>query len=513
MATAAATTTNEVEREDGEPGGWRRAVVLVTLTFVTMLYTMTVMIANVALPKMQGTFAATTDQIALVVTFNIVATAVVTPMSGWLASRFSRRSLMLWCAIGFTAASLGCGVAQNLDQLVFFRILQGGFGAPLVPVSQAILLDTFPRRLHGTATGFFGMGVVFGPIIGPTVGGYLSEALGWRWVFFLLIPFGVLAITAVSVVIQDRRRAGGMRLDWAGLILLSIAIGALQLMLDRGQRLDWFESAEITTEAIVACLAFYLFLVHITMAEKPFVDLRMLRDRNFAIGMAITFLFGMILWTPMIIYPPMMQQIQNYPEDTIGLYLALRGLGTFVGTTLMVFINRLFDPRVLLSVGFLLQGVAGVYMAGFDVNLSAFDLAWTNALAGLGVGFVWVPLTVITFATLDRKWLNDATAFFHLLRNVGSSIAISLSIALMIRTSAISYADLVPFVSIFGDASTLATLKGGWEVESAGSMMGLSAEIARQARMIGYLNTFHLYAALAFAVLPLIALVRLRKTP
>jgi MFS transporter, DHA2 family, multidrug resistance protein len=507
MANATAT----IGRDEAETGAVRRAVVLATLTFVTMLYTMTVMIANVALPKMQGTFAATTDQIALVVTFNIVATAVVTPMSGWLASRFSRRTLMLACTIGFTLASLGCGLAQSLEQLVFFRILQGGFGAPLVPLNQAILLDTFPRRQHGTATAFFGMGVVFGPIIGPTVGGYLAEAFGWRWVFFLIIPFGILATLAVLAVIDDRRKAAQLRLDWAGLILLSIAIAALQLMLDRGQRLDWFDSAEIIAELAIALLAFYLFAVHTMTVDTPFLDPRMLLDRNYAIGMAIAILFGAILWTPMVIFPPMLQQMQNYPENVIGLFLALRGIGTFVGTTLMVFINRLFDPRVLLSAGFLMQGIAGWYMAGFDVNLSAFDLIWTNALAGLGVGFVWVPLTVITFATLDRRYLNDATALFHLLRNVGSSISISLSIVLLTRVSQASYADLTPAVTIFGEASSVMALKGGWPTSSASELMTLSAEIRRQAGMIGYVATFHAYALTAFAVLPFIALVRMKS--
>ncbi len=489
----------------------KRYVVLGTLTGVTMLYTMTVMIANVALPKIQGTFAATVDQIALVVTFNIVATAVVTPASGWLASRYGRRNLMLFCAIGFTIASLLCGMAQNLEQLVFFRILQGAFGAPLVPICMAMVLDIFPVEEHGTATAIFGMGVVFGPIIGPTIGGYLSEELGWRWVFFLLIPFGVMAIFAILVVIDDRVKSDRIKLDWTGLISLSVGIASLQLMLDRGQRLDWFDSTEIVIEAIVAVGAFYIFIAHTLTAKAPFLDPRILLNRNYALGILITLLFGAVLWTPLVLYPPMMQNLRGYPEDTIGLYLALRGLGTFCGSTLLVFVNRRLDPRVVLSIGFLLQSIAGWYMTAFNINLVEFELAWANALAGLGVGFVWVPLTVITFSTLEKSRLNEGSAFFHLIRNIGSSISISLTIALIIRTSSTNYADLVGFVSIFGDSSTVMTLKGVSAPATVSEYFQLSGEIARQSRMIGYINAFYLYAITAFSVIPLIMLVRMPK--
>lgn len=489
----------------------QRYIVLATLTFVTMLYTMTVMIANVALPKMQGTFAATVDQIALVVTFNIVATAVVTPASGWLASTFSRRSLMLTCAIGFTVASAGCGVAQNLEQLIVCRIFQGGFGAPLVPICMAAILDIFPQEEHGTATSFFGMGVVFGPIIGPTVGGYLSDAYGWRWVFFLLIPFGLLASALIMAVIQDRRRATRFSLDWTGLASLSVAIAALQLMLDRGQRLDWFESAEIIIEAVVAVGAFYIFLAHTLTTRNPFFDLGILRDRNYALGLAIAALFGAILWTPLILYPPMMQKLQNYPEDIVGLYLALRGLGTLAGSTLMVFINRRFDPRLLLAFGFLLQGIGGWYMGAFDINLSAFELAWTNLLAGFGVGFVWVPLTLITFSTLDKSRLNEGSAFFHLVRNIGSSISISITVALVVRSTTANYSDLTRYVSIFGESNTIMALKGISTPQTVEGLARLSGEIARQSEMIGYINAFYLYALIAFAIIPLIAFVRMPR--
>ena len=487
----------------------KRYLMLATLTFTTMLYTMTVMIANVALPKIQGTFAATQDQIALIITFNIVATAVVTPASGWLASRFSRRNLLICCVSGFIVSSTLCGASQTLEQLIVFRILQGGFGAPLVPISMAMVLDTFDKSEHGTVSAIYGMGVVFGPIIGPTVGGFLSEELGWRWVFFLLVPFGIIVLLAIISIIDDKSKSGSLKLDWTGLISLCIGIGALQLMLDRGQRLDWFSSYEIIIELIITIAALYIFLVHIFTTNNPFINFNLFLNKNYLLGLLIMFLFGTILWTPLIIYPPMMQKLQGYPEDITGLFLALRGLGTLCGSTLLVFINKKVDPRLILSLGFFLQGMAGMYMANFDINLSAFELAWTNTLAGFGVGFVWVPLTLITFSTLENKYLNEGNAFWHLIRNIGSSISISITIALIIRSTAINYEDLSHFVSIFGDSNSIITLKGANSPNSTSDLFKLSSEINRQSSMIGYINAFHLYYWIAFAIIPIIMLVRL----
>lgn len=504
-----ATETQSIPDTSVDLSLTRRALILMTLTFVTMLYTMSVMIANVALPKMQGTFAATTDQIALVVTFNIVATAVATPISGWLASRFSRRSLMLFCSAGFTIASVGCGIAGTLEEMVIFRIFQGAFGAPLVPLSQAAILDTFPKEQHGTATAVFSMGVVFGPIIGPTVGGYLAEELGWRWVFFLLVPFGMLACASIFMVVRDKSKDAKIYLDWFGFLSLSVAIASFQFMLDRGQRLDWFESPEIMAEAAIAALAIYWFISHVLTSDRPFLNLKIFADRNYTIGFIMIFMFGMILWTPMVLLPPMMEQMRGFPEGEIGLFIAIRSFGTLFTSILMAFINRMFDPRLLLTFGFVLQGVAGLMLAGLDVNLATDLLVWSNLVAGIGAGFIWVPITLITFATLDKKYLNEASAFFHLIRNVGSSIFISLSVALVIRSAAVNYADLVPFVSIFGEGTSPLVVGDRWELENTGQLSALSKEVTKQAVMIGYINAYYLFSAVAFAIIPLIAFVRL----
>ena len=483
-----------------------RSLILFTLTMVTMLYAMTVTIANVALPKMQGSLSATQDQIAWVVTFNIVATAVVTPMSGWFSAQLGRRRVMIWAVIGFAIASLLCGTATSVEELVFYRILQGACGAPLVPLSQATLLDTFPREQHGPATAIFGVGVILGPIIAPTLGGYLSEAYSWRWVFFMIVPFALISLLGVWAFITEQR-IGRRRLDWTGFLALAVAIASLQLMLDRGERNGWFDSPEIVIEAGLALGAFYVFVVHNLTAEQPFFNPRLLRNRNFAVGLGIALIFGMLNFTPITLLPTLLQNLRGYPDTVIGMVLSVRGLGTFIGFAFMVFASRM-DPRIPLAVGLVLQSYAGWAMAQFDINLTTWGVLWTTGLQGLGVGLIWVPLSMITLSTLPPEQRADGTAFFHLLRNIGSSIFISLSIALVIRTTKVSYAGMVEQISPFNENLRLPWVSGAWSTESTPELMALSAEALRQATMIGYLNAFTAFALTALVALPLVFLAK-----
>ncbi len=494
----------------GPDSALQRAVILATVTFVTMLYAMTVTIANVALPQMQGSLSATQDQIAWVVTFNIAATAVVTPMAGWLAGRLGRRRLMIHAIVGFAVASILCGLATSVQELVLYRIAQGAFGAPLVPLSQAIVVDTFPRRQHGTATAIWGVGVILGPIIAPALGGALSEAYSWRWVFFMIVPFTVVALAGVLLFIRDKGTAERSSLDWTGFLVLALALACFQVMLDRGERNNWFDSPEILLEGAVALAALWVFIVHSATASKPFLNPRLLRDRNFAIGLVLIFLFGMLNFTPITLLPSLLQDVQDYPESIVGLVLSARGLGTFIGFGFMIFGNRL-DPRIPLITGFVLQAYAGWVMAGFDVNVSTPDVLWTAALQGLGVGLVWVPVSVITFSTLAPRLVPDGTAIFHLLRNIGSSIHISLSIALVIHTSKTSYAALAERISPFNETARLPWVRGAWKTEGLNRLQALSAEIDRQATMIGYLDAFTFFAATAALAVPVVLLVRVPR--
>ena len=487
-----------------------RNLILATCSLATMLYAMTITIANVVLPQMQGTLSATQDQIAWVVTFNIVATAVATPMTGWLAGRFGRRRVMLTAISMFTLASIMCGTAGTLEILVVYRVIQGVFGAPLVPLSQAIILDTFPKRQHGFVTALWGVGVVIGPIIGPTVGGYIAEALSWRWVFYMIGPLGVLALLGAWAFIRDREKPAATRLDWTGFLTLSVAIMALQFMLDRGERNDWFESAETIVEATVAAIALYLFIVHSATARAPFLNPRLLLDRNYALGMFFVFIFGMLNFTPMVLFPPLLQDLRDYPDSVIGLLLAMRGIGNLASFFAAVWLTKI-DARIALAVGFLSQAIASWAVAQFDINLTTWGVAWTSGLQGFGVGMTWVPLTVITFSTLNPRYLAEGTAVFHLLRNFGSSVYISVCVAVVLRTSKVSYAGIVESVSPFNKALQFPWVMGLWETQSLHGLAAVSGEAQRQAAMIGYINAFYLVALTGFAAVPLLLLVRIRK--
>ncbi|MEQ8586394.1 MAG: DHA2 family efflux MFS transporter permease subunit [Thalassobaculaceae bacterium] len=493
------------------PDALTRAFILATLTMVTALYAMTVTIANVSLPQMQGALSATTDQIALVVTFNIIATAVATPMTGWLAARFSRRTILIWGVSGFTLASLACGLAPTLELLVVARVFQGAFGAPLVPLSQAIVMDSYPKHQQGSAMAIFGMGVVLGPVLAPTVGGYLSEVYNWRWVFFMIVPCGLAALTGVLVYIQDRSKAGSSYLDWTGFLTLAVFIASFQFMLDQGQRLDWFDSTTILLCAAVAGLGLYLFIAHSLTAERPFLDPKLLLDRNYAIGLLLVFVFGMLNFTPMTLLPALLQGVRGYPDSVIGLILGARGVGTLVGFFFMFWGSKL-DPRPTLAAGFALQGVAGWYMSQFSINLTTFDVLWTSALQGLGVGLVWVPLTIVTFNTLPRSKTSEATAIFHLVRNFGSSVYISIAIAIALNGARVNYAEMTAHLRPTNEALQFQdSLFREWSLDGVGALAGLSGEIGRQAAMIGYLNSFYAFAITSFVVLPLMLLIRLRR--
>jgi MFS transporter, DHA2 family, multidrug resistance protein len=484
-----------------------RALILLTATSITFLYAMTVSIASVSLPQMQGALSATQDQIAWVVTFNIVATAIVTPMSGWLEGRFGRRRVVLVCIVAFAFASMLCGMATSLEMLVFARILQGGCGAPLVPISQALIMDAYPKEQHGAATAIFGMGVVIGPIVGPVVGGFLSEAYDWRWVFYMILPFTGLAFVGAWLFVRDSLARTRKALDWTGLAALTVTIGSLQLMLDRGGSQDWFQSGEIILYAGLCVVGAYVFTVHCLTSSAPFLPIALIRNRNYAIGLVIVLVFGMLNFTPMTLLPPLLQTLGGHPDSVIGLVLSARGFGTLTGFATMFFASRV-EPRVMLTLGFLCQALSGWWLAQLDLSLSMSDLYFAIYLQGLGVGLLWVPITVVSFATLRADLVSEGMAFFHLLRNVGSSIHISVSVALVLYSTRTNYAHLSEFVSSYNENWTLPWVSGAWSPATTQGLAALSGEVGRQAAMIGYINGFYFFAVTALVVLPLLILVR-----
>jgi DHA2 family multidrug resistance protein len=487
----------------------RRYLILVTVALCTMLYAMTVTIVNVALPQLQGALSATPDQIAWVVTLNVVATAVVTPMTGWLVARLGQRTVLISCVIGFAVTSLLCATAATLEPLLAYRVGQGVFGAPIVPLSQAILLITFTGKDRAMAQGIFGMSVVVGPAIGPALGGYLAEAYNWRWIFLLIVPLCFAALAMVLVFIRQSGKGEKLKLDWTGFLALSLAVVCVQLLVDRGERLDWFESGEIILYACGAVLGLYVLVVHTVTSERPFLNPQLFKDRNFNIGIVLVFVYGMLNFTPITLLPPMLQNLKGYPDSLIGLLLAMRGVGMVIGFYIAGRMGGL-DPRVGLAGGMLLTGISGAIMATFDFNVSAEAIGWVGVLQGIGTGIMWVPLTTVAFTTLPTRFMADGSALFHLLRNFGTSLFIAISFMVVVRSAQISHFELAQNVSPYNEALRFPSVVGHWDVGSLHGLAKLSAEVDRQAQMIGYANAFVLYAVVCFATIPVMLFVRVR---
>lgn len=502
MATAA---TRNIETSSHH-----RWLLLGIVVATATLYSMTILVVSVVLPQMQGSLSATPDQISWAMTANILATAVVTPLSGWLSGRFGWRNIMLYCLAGFTISTVLCGQAASLESLVIFRALQGGFGAPMVPLSQAIILSTFPKRQHGLATSLFGMGVVVGPIIGPIYGGYLSELYTWRWAFYMIVPMAVAGWIGLWAILHDGGRQERIQFAWTGFMSLAVALSCLQLILDRGQRLDWFHSVEIVTETVVGVFAFLLYLANSLLARTPLMNLRFLLNRNYGLGLIIVCVYGMLNFTPMVMLPPLLKNLGGYPDSIIGLLLAGRGAGAVLGFFLANWISRI-DLRVGMLLGFLLQAWSGWVMTGFNMNVTMFDVLTISCAQGLAVGFIWVPLTVSTFARIETKHMAETSTMFHLLRNIGSSIFISLSVMTVVRSSASNFARLTEFVSPFNEALRDYGVSSLQSYGSLAELARLNAELVDQAQLIGFLNAFGLYTMMCLLVLPAIFMVKVPK--
>ncbi|MCP5150720.1 MAG: DHA2 family efflux MFS transporter permease subunit [Ectothiorhodospiraceae bacterium] len=486
--------------------------VLVSCTLVTTLYATTITIANVSLPQIQGAMSASPDQVAWVITANLIATAVTIPAAGWLSARLGRRRAMIWGVSGFTVATVMCGLSTSLEQLVLWRVVQSACGSPLTPISQSVVIDAFPGEKRGPAMAVYGLGVVMGPTIAPLLGGYVSQELSWRWVFFILVPMAMLALAGLLLALKETRPPDTkVRLDWTGFVSLSVAVSCIQLMLDRGERLEWFTSTEIVVEACVAAVAAWVFVAHSLTRERPFLDPRLLLNRNFAVGLGISLIFGALFVTPMVLLPVLLQQLRGIPEFTIATLMAARGLGTFVSQLLMVVVSSRWTPRTMLLIGFGAHTAAGLQMMQFDVNVTLTEVAISNAVQGFGVGFLWVPITLVLFSEFDPRRTAEGSGMFHFVRSVASSYFISFSFVLAFHTSKMSYSNLVQWISPYN--AFFAHHAGGWDLGSEADLLRLSGEVTRQAVTIGYLNAFHLFTWVSFAVYPLIALIRWPPRP
>jgi DHA2 family multidrug resistance protein len=485
-------------------------MITLSIMLATIMQTLDSTIANVALPHMQGTLSASQDQIAWVLTAYIVASAIATPLTGWLCDRFGQKYIFLASISGFTVASALCGMSNSLAEIVLARLLQGVFGAALVPLAQVVLMEINPREKQGSAMAVWGMGVMVGPILGPTLGGWLTDSYNWRWVFFINVPIGILAFYGMWRYIRPDPGRNSARFDVFGFATLSLGLGALQLLLDRGQQNDWFSSTETWIEAVVAVIAATYFVAHTVMtpAKQSFLDYRLLKNQNYVTGLLFIFIVGLVLYATRALTPTMLENLLGYPVATTGLVTAPAGIGTMLAMLIAGRIIGKVDLRLTLLVGFLVTAFALWQMTGYSLELSESDIVWPGVIQGFGTGLVFVPLSAATFATLSPEMRAQGTSLYSLIRNIGSSIGISLVQTLLTRNTVIAHASLAERVTRGSSAWHNPAVAGAFNVRIPAGAALLDGAVTQQAAMIAYIDDFWFMLFLTLLVTPLLLLIR-----
>jgi MFS transporter, DHA2 family, multidrug resistance protein len=484
-----------------------RGAITACVILATLMQALDTTIANVALPYMQGSVSASQDQIDWVLTSYIVAAAIMTPPTGFLAGRFGLKRLFLMSIAGFTVASMLCGMAQSLAQIVLFRSLQGAFGAALVPLSQTVLFNVYPRERHGFAMALFGLGVMVGPILGPVLGGWLTQNYSWRWVFYINLPIGIVGMLGMLAFMPETKRSAE-KLDWFGFGTLSVALGALQIMLDRGEIKDWFDSGEIILEAVIAFSAFYLLLVHTFTAEKPFVRPALFRDRNFTAGTMFVAIVGLTYYASLALQPPYLQELMDYPVVTAGIIMGPRGIGTMAS---MLVVGRMVgrvDTRALLGFGLALTAWSFYAMTGWTPDVSQQAIIGVGFVQGVGLGFLFVPLSAVTLSTLSVEQRTEAAGFYSLSRNIGSAVGISVVNVLLTRNTQANHAAIAASVTAVNRGFENPQIHHFWDPVTAAGRAALDAVITQQAQIIAYIDDYKLLMIATLAVVPLLLFFR-----
>jgi DHA2 family multidrug resistance protein len=486
----------------------RQALLAAAVMLAAVIQILDTTIANVALPHMQGTLSATQDQISWVLTSYIITAAIVMPMTGFIAGRFGRKRLMVWSIAGFTIASGLCGMAQTLPEAVLARMLQGVFGACLVPISQSVLLDTFPREKHAKAMSLWGIGVMVAPILGPTIGGWLTEFYNWRWVFYINLPFGILSLLGVLALVDESPIDRERRFDLFGFLMLGISIGALQLLLDRGKSLYWFQSKEIIAEAVIAALFFYMFIVHMFTHKRPFIEPDLFRDRNFCVGLVLIFFVGVILLATLALLPPFLQNLMGYSVFDAGLILAPRGAGTMFGMIVATRLMGRMDARLIIVLGGLCTSLSLWWMTYFTVDVSQSTITWVGFLQGMGLGYIFVPLSTIAFLTLDPVLRTEGSAIYSLVRNIGSGIGISVVVTQLADNIQRNHAILSENITPFNHLLDWGLLPQIWNTQTTSGLMALDGQVMKQAVQLAYLQDFRLIMWMTLIIVPLALMLR-----
>ena len=490
----------------------RRALLTVCAMTATIMQALDTTIANVALPYMQGSLSASLDQISWVLTSYIVASAIMTAPMGWMSDRFGRKKLFVVCAAGFTFASLLCAIAQNIEQMVLFRLLQGAFGAALVPLSQSVMLDAYPVEQRGMAMSIWGMGVMLGPIMGPTLGGWLTDQYNWHWVFLVNLPVGIVTVAGLIFFMDETKPQTHLRFDWFGFAALAIGIGAIQIMLDRGEDKGWFGSPEIWIETIIGVAGFYYFFAHSLTTREPFVRFELFKDRNFVGGCVFMVVIGVVLFDTMALMTPFLQNLLGYPILTAGYILGGRGIGTFFAMMAVGRLLKLMEARNLIFVGLVLTAGTLYHMSGFTTDTSAQTIVVTSVVQGVGLGFVFVPISTVAFASLEPHLRTSGTAILTLVRNIGSSVGISMVIAELTNKTTIIYARLAEYVTPFNQPLQAPDVAANLDLNTDMGRALLDQMMSQQASMVAFANVFWLLMVLTLLTLPLLLIIGTSKS-
>ncbi len=487
--------------------GFRRNMVTICAMTATIMQALDTTIANVALPYMQGTLSASQDQINWVLTSYIVAAAIMTAPVGWIANRFGRKRTFIVCSAGFTVASVLCGLAQDINQMVLFRLLQGVFGAALVPLSQAVMLDSYSLQERAKAMSIWGMGVMMGPIMGPSLGAWLTETYSWHWVFFVNLPFGIITVLGLVIFMDETRQDHNLRFDWFGFAALAIGIGSLQVALDRGEQLGWLESNEIIAEFIIAAVGFYYFFAHSFTTARPFIQFALFKDKNFVGGCVFMTVMGLVLYSTMALSSPYLQNVIGYPIITAGILLASRGCGTFVAMMLVGRMMRFIEARTLIVAGLGLTAASLFAMTGWTDQTGAQEIVILSIIQGFGFGLVFVPLSTVAFLTLPNHLRTDGTSMLTLMRNVASSIGISIVIAQLTEGTRRVYAILSEHINPFNHAMQMPDVAGMIKMNTDGGRAMADVMVATQAQIIAFSHDYQLVMIFILCSIPLAIMI------
>src|SRR5438309_2504031 len=479
---------------------WIIAISVMLATFMEVLDTSVV---NVSLPHIAGSLSASIDEATWTVTSYLVANAIILPMTGWLASAFGRKRLPMLSVVGFTSASFLCGLAPTLGSLIFFRIVQGATGGALVPLSQAVLLEAFPPQDRGKAMGFWGLGVVVAPILGPVLGGWLTDSYSWRWVFYINIPVGITSLIMTRLFIFDPPyiRRESQRIDYWGLGMLAVGIGALQIVLDKGQEEDWFSSHWITALAILAAVTLVWLVVHELRTEHPVVDLYVFRERSYAVGVFLMTVVGFVLYGSLVLLPIMLQTLLGYPSLQAGIAMAPRGVGSFFMMPLTGIMTGRFDARKLLTTGLIVGGVTLLWLSELNLNAGYWDIFWPQLIQGAGMALLFVPLTTVTMDPIPRERMGNATSLFNLMRNIGGSIGIATTGTMLARQQQTMTNVLGANVTPYSPAAqmTFERLRSGFIASGTDAVTAtqrayaaLFGMVQRQAAMVSFVPIFRI---------------------